>query len=71
VEAYQQALGRAEALEMRPLVGHCRFGLGQLSLTAGDRSTACEHLAAAAAIYRQMEMAHWVRLVETTRSELS
>jgi len=69
-EAYRQALTRAEALEMRPLVAHCRFSLGQNFLNAGNQWIAGEHLMAAAILYREMEMTHWVRQAETALSNL-
>jgi len=41
---------------MRPLVAHCRLGLGRLFHRTGDRAKAAEHLTIAATIYREMHM---------------
>ena len=46
---HTQALTRADDLGMRPLVAHCRFGLGKLFHRTGDRTKAAEHLTIAAA----------------------
>lgn len=44
---YRHALALAEARGMRPLVAHCRFGLGRLCRRTGNRAAAHEHLATA------------------------
>jgi hypothetical protein len=44
---------------MRPLVAHCRLGLGNLCRLTGDRGQAREHLAAASEMYDDMDMASW------------
>jgi tetratricopeptide (TPR) repeat protein len=56
---YRRAMVLAEELAMRPLVAHCRFGLGGLSRRTERRSQAREHLAAATALYREMDMGFW------------
>jgi hypothetical protein len=56
---YREALARAEALGMRPLVAHCHLGLGRLHRDGGRRRQAREHLAAAIAMYADMAMAFW------------
>jgi tetratricopeptide (TPR) repeat protein len=53
---YGRALGLAGPLGMRPLVAHCHLGLGKLYRRAGTQQHAREHLAAAAAMYREMGM---------------
>jgi hypothetical protein len=45
---------------MRPLVAHCHFGVGKLYRGSGDRAKAEEHLATAAAMYREMGMTFWL-----------
>jgi class 3 adenylate cyclase/tetratricopeptide (TPR) repeat protein len=54
---YRRAMALAEALEMRPLVAHCHLGLGRLQ-------GAPEHLAAAAALFRESRMPHWLAQAE-------
>jgi tetratricopeptide (TPR) repeat protein len=56
---YRLAASLAEALGMRPLVAHCHFGLGKLYRRLGKRQEAREHLTAAAAMYREMDMRFW------------
>jgi len=49
---------------MRPLVAHCRLGLGKFHLSRTDRRQAQEHLTTAMAMYREIGMAYWLgRLV--------
>src|SRR5262249_55762512 len=48
---YGEALAIADELGMRPLVAHCRLGLGRLHRVAGDATRAAEHLGAAARLY--------------------
>jgi tetratricopeptide (TPR) repeat protein len=57
---YHRALIRANELSARPFVGHSHLGLGTLYAKTGKRELAVEHLAAAAALYREMEMTFWV-----------
>jgi hypothetical protein len=57
---YEEALTRASALGMRPLVAHCHLGLGKLHQSAGKEHEAKGHLATAATIYREMGMAFWL-----------
>jgi hypothetical protein len=49
---------------MRPLAAHCHFGLGRLHRCMNRRAAADEHLAAAAAMYRDMAMSFWLRQAE-------
>jgi tetratricopeptide (TPR) repeat protein len=55
-EHYARALALAEELGMRPLAAHCRLGLGQLDVRAGDRTGGMERLTAAKALFSEMEM---------------
>ena len=56
---YREALALATELGMRPLVAHCRLGLGNLCRLTGNRSQAREHLAAASEMYDEMDMPSW------------
>jgi class 3 adenylate cyclase/tetratricopeptide (TPR) repeat protein len=63
-EHYWQALALATELGMRPLVAHCRYGLGKLYCRTGDRAIAEEHLVAATTMYREMDMGVWLEKAE-------
>jgi tetratricopeptide (TPR) repeat protein len=60
VAHYQQALALAEELGMRPLQAHCQRGLGMLYARTGQRQQARAILAAAIALYRDMDMTFWL-----------
>jgi hypothetical protein len=49
---------------MRPVVAHCHLGLGKLYRGAGRRDPAQEHLRAATAMYREMDMRFWLEQAE-------
>jgi tetratricopeptide (TPR) repeat protein len=66
---YQQALALAEELGMRPLVAHCRLGLGTLYATTGQRQQAHAALSAAIALYRAMDMTFWLPQVEAALAQ--
>jgi tetratricopeptide (TPR) repeat protein len=53
---YTEALALATELEMRPLMAHCRLGLGRLYRCTGNRARADEHLQTALTMYREMGM---------------
>ena len=59
-ELYRRGLALADELAMRPLVAHCRLGLGRLARRRGDRAGAEPHLAAAVALLGEMEMGLWL-----------
>jgi tetratricopeptide (TPR) repeat protein len=65
VASYQEALGLAEELGMRPLEAHCYLGLGRLYRRTGDRAAAKGPLAIAAEMYREMGMSLWLGQVDT------
>jgi class 3 adenylate cyclase/tetratricopeptide (TPR) repeat protein len=65
---YRQALALAEPRGMRPLVAHCHFGLGKLHHRIGKREQACEHLAIATTMYREMDMPFWLAQAEAEKS---
>jgi tetratricopeptide (TPR) repeat protein len=56
---YREAMGLAEAVDLRPLVARCHLGLGRLWLRSGDRAHADAHLATALAAFRAMDMPLW------------
>lgn len=57
---FRQAAQTAEALAMRPLLAHCRLGLGNLLASMGLRSEADDELRAAAELYHAMDMVFWL-----------
>jgi class 3 adenylate cyclase/tetratricopeptide (TPR) repeat protein len=61
---YRRALALAVDLGMRPLVGDCHLGLGQLFRRAGKRDLAREHLTSALTTYRGMDMRFWLEQAE-------
>jgi tetratricopeptide (TPR) repeat protein len=67
---YQQALALAEELGMRPLLAHCRRGLGTLYATTGQREQARTELAAAIALYRAMDMTFWLPQAEAALAQV-
>ena len=67
---YRQGLALAEELGMRPLVAHCRFGLGKLYRRTGKRDDAREHLTTATTMYRAMGMTYWLEKAEVELREL-
>ena len=60
----------ADALGMRPLLAHCHLGLGQLYRRKGMGERAREHLAAATAMFREMDMRFWLEKAEAELKEL-
>jgi class 3 adenylate cyclase/tetratricopeptide (TPR) repeat protein len=69
-EYYQQALALADELGMRPLVAHCRFGLGRLYRRAEEREQARDHLITATTMFREMDMGSWLAQAEVALEEL-
>jgi len=61
---YRKALALAEPRGMRPLVAHCRLGLGRLYARTGKRE-AQEHLTIAMRMYREMGMSYWIEQAES------
>ncbi|HXV82219.1 MAG TPA: AAA family ATPase, partial [Candidatus Binatia bacterium] len=68
---YNAALTLAGELEMSPLAGHCRLGLGQLYLKMCDRARACTELSNAIEIYRSMDMSFWLSQAQSHLSNLN
>ena len=67
---YQQALALAEALGMRPLQAHCLLGLGTLYAKTGQAEQARAALAAAIALYRDMDMTFWLPQTEAALAQV-
>jgi tetratricopeptide (TPR) repeat protein len=71
VEAsYGPALALAEELGMRPLVAHCRLGLGRCYRRVQNRADAKAQLDAAVALYREMDMRYWLDKAESELASL-
>jgi DNA-binding winged helix-turn-helix (wHTH) protein/class 3 adenylate cyclase/tetratricopeptide (TPR) repeat protein len=67
---YLRALDLADELGMRPLVAHCRLGLGTLYARAGCRGPTRAELCAAIALYHAMDMTLWLPQAEATLAEV-
>jgi tetratricopeptide (TPR) repeat protein len=67
---YQQALGLAEALGMRPLAAHCHRGLGLLYCQSCRGEQARAALAAAIELYRAMDMTFWLPQAEAALAQV-
>jgi tetratricopeptide (TPR) repeat protein len=67
---YQQALGLADELGMRPLQAHCHRGLGTLYIQIGQAEQARAELSTAIEMYRDMEMTFWLPETEAALAEV-
>ena len=67
---YRQAMALAGELSMRPLVARCHLGLGALYRQQGRRASAGDHLAAATALFRELDMDFWLQRSERERQDL-
>jgi class 3 adenylate cyclase/tetratricopeptide (TPR) repeat protein len=61
--SYHRALDLAQELGMRPLEAHCHWGLARLS--RGQDESPNQHLAAARALFQELEMVGWLQQMET------
>ncbi len=68
-DRYTGSLELANEIGMRPLVAHCRAGLGKLYRRIGRRGESDQHFAAAATMYREMGMTHWSEQAERDVNE--
>jgi tetratricopeptide (TPR) repeat protein len=66
---YATSTALALELGMRPLVAHCRFGLGKLHRRAGDRRVT-EHLTTAVSLFHEMGMRFWFEKAEAEMQAL-
>jgi hypothetical protein len=55
---------------MRPLEGHCHWGLGCLAGRRGDAEGARGALDAARDLFREMELNFWLRQLEAVAREV-
>ncbi len=69
--AFREARALAEELSMRPLHAHSHLGLGRVCQRTGDRRQAEGHLAAAAGMYREMDMGFWLATAKAAMRELT
>jgi tetratricopeptide (TPR) repeat protein len=69
VAHYQQALTLADELGMRPLVAHCRRGLGTLYARLGQWEQARPELGVAHDLYQTMDMTFWLPQVEAVLAQ--
>ena len=60
---YREALALAQKHGMRPLMAHCYLGLGKVQSRSG-KPEAHKNLATAATMYREMDMAFWLKQAE-------
>jgi DNA-binding winged helix-turn-helix (wHTH) protein/tetratricopeptide (TPR) repeat protein len=67
---YRQALALADELGMRPLLAHCRRGLGTLYAKVGRPEQARPELTTAIELYRSMEMTFWLPQAEAALAQL-
>ena len=67
---YQQALGLANELGMRPLQAHCHHGLGTLYHQMGRVEQARVALSTAIDLYRDMEMTFWLPEAEAALAQV-
>jgi tetratricopeptide (TPR) repeat protein len=65
---FEQAREQAGSLGLRPLVGRCHLGLGQLSRAMGEEAAATRHLDIASRLFREMQLAPWLEQAEQLRA---
>jgi class 3 adenylate cyclase/tetratricopeptide (TPR) repeat protein len=61
---YRRAFALGTEIGLRPLVARCHLGLGELYQRSGKRDRVREHLAAATAMFREMNMRYWLEKAE-------
>ncbi len=65
-----QSRATAEALGMRPLVAHCRLGLGRLRAAQGRATESRRDLEGAVDLFRELEMETWAKRAEVELGSL-
>ena len=70
-DVYQQTLAVAGELEMRPLLAHCRLGLGARCRQLGKLDEARHALMAASELFGAMEMTFWRARADAELAQLS
>ena len=68
--SYRQAMALAEELGMRPLLAHCRLGVGRFYRRMQNRASARPQLDAAVALYRETNMRYWLAQAEAELASL-
>ena len=68
---FRDAITLAHELEMRPLLAHCRCGLGTAYAGANRKELARTELESALGEYRAMAMPYWVTRAESMLSDIS
>jgi tetratricopeptide (TPR) repeat protein len=68
---YHQAIALAEDLGMRPLLAHCRLGLGTVYGRMGHREHARTTLSTAIALYHALEMTFWLSRAEAALTHMA
>ena len=68
---FHDAIALADPRGMRPLLAHCRSGLGQVHALRGNRGAARDAITAALAEYRAMAMPYWIVRAEAALSYTS
>ena len=68
---YRASLALAEPRGMRPLVAYCHLGLGTLYARVGKPEHAREYLAAAASMFRDMDMRFWLAQADSELNNLA
>jgi class 3 adenylate cyclase/tetratricopeptide (TPR) repeat protein len=68
--SYREALALAEALGMRPLQAHCRWGLGMLYVKTDHQEQARTELSTAIELYRAMDMTFWLPETEAALAQV-
>jgi class 3 adenylate cyclase/tetratricopeptide (TPR) repeat protein len=66
---FRAALAQSEKLGVRPDAARCHLGLGGLYGQTGRHDQSAEHLAAARAMFREMEMPYWIETTERALAE--
>jgi ATP/maltotriose-dependent transcriptional regulator MalT len=67
---FHAAMVLAEERGMRPLIAHCRLGLGTVHRCAGDPSRARAEMNAALDEYRAMDMTYWLARADAALATL-
>jgi len=65
---YRRAMALALALDMRPMLAHCHFGLAMFYARQDRIMEAREHGGAAVAMFREMDMRFWLEKTERART---
>jgi tetratricopeptide (TPR) repeat protein len=68
--SYREAMRIAQELGLRPLLAHCRLGLGRLYRRAGNPPLSQEHLVLATTLFRELGMPFWLARAEAELSAL-